>query len=110
MRWGFQILPHAIIVRIYGVVNHTLSDMFEKATERATYLDRRQVVIDFSAVESVDAVGLVLCGHGLYHLRQVGIPVALVKPPASLLPILQKHGLPEVPPVFFDSDTVARLN
>ena len=100
IRWGFQILPHAIIVRLFGVVDQSLGEMFEKAVERATNLENRQVVIDFSDVESVDAMGLVLCGYGLHHFQQLGIPVALVQPPASLLPVLQEHGLPDIPPVF----------
>lgn len=110
MRWGFQVLPHAIIVRMFGVVDQNLGEMFEEATERAINLHNRQVVIDFSDVESIDAVGLVLCGYGLFHFRQLGIPVALVKPPASLLQVLQKHGLPEVPPVFLEAQSVPSLN
>ena len=110
MRWGFQVLPHAIIVRIFGTVDHSFGEMFESATERAVKLDKRQVVIDFSDMESIDAVGLVLCGYGLHHFEQLGIPVALVKPPASLLPVLQKHGLPKVPPVFFTMESVPSLN
>ncbi len=110
MHWGFQILPHAIIVRIFGDVNQTLSEMFEQATERATRLKNRQVVIDFSDVESISKIGLVLCGFGLHHFRQLGIPVALVKPPTSLIPVLQEHGLPEIPPVFQEAQTVPNLN
>ena len=103
MRWGFQVLPHAIVVRMFGVVDQTLGEMFENAAERANNLKKRQVVIDFSDIESIDASGLVLCGYGLHHFRQLGIPVALVKPPSSLLPVLQEHGLPEVPPVFLEA-------
>jgi len=110
MRWGFQVLPHAIIVRIFGTVDQSLGEMFEKATEQAVFLGKRQVVIDFSDIESIDAVGLVLCGHGLHHLRQLGIPVALVKPPASLLLVLKEHGLPEIPPVFLEAQSVPSLN
>jgi anti-anti-sigma regulatory factor len=110
MRWGFQVLPHAIIVRMFGTVDQSLGEMFEKATERATKLNKRQVVIDFSDIESIDPVGLVLCGYGLHHFRQLGIPVALVKPPVSLLPVLQEHGLPEVPPVFLEAQSVSSLN
>ena len=73
MRWGFQVLPHAIIVRILGIVDQSLGEMFEKATERAIFLNKRQVVIDFSDIESIDAVGLVLCGYGLHHFR-FGLP------------------------------------
>ena len=110
MRWGFQVLPHAIIVRMFGVVDQTLGEMFEKATERAIHLNQRQVVIDFSDIKSIDAVGLVLCGFGLHHFRQLGIPVALVKPPASLLSVLQEHGLPEVPSVFLEVQSVPSIN
>ena len=110
MHWGFQVLPHAIIVRMFGVVDQTLGEMFEKATERAMHLNLRQVVIDFSDIESIDAIGLVLCGFGLHHFRQLGIPVALVRPPASLLSVLQEHGLSEVPPVFLETHSVPSLN
>lgn len=110
MHWGFQVLPHAIIVRMFGVVDQTLGEMFEKATERAMHLNQRQVVIDFSDIESIDAIGLVLCGFGLHHFRQLGIPVALVRPPASLLSVLQEHGLSEVPPVFLETHSVPSLN
>ena len=110
MRWGFQILSHAVIVRVFGVVDQTVGEIFEKAAERASNLKNRQVVFDFSDVENVDPIALVLCGYGLHHLRQLGIPVALVKPPASLLSVLQKHGLPEIPPVFLESQSVPSLN
>jgi len=109
MRWGLQILPHAIIIRMFGVVDQTLGEMFEKATERAMHLNQRQVVIDFSDIESIESIGLVLCGFGLHHFRQLGIPVALVRPPASLLSVLQEHGLPEVPPVFLEAHSVPSL-
>ena len=110
MRWGFQVLPHAVIVRLFGVVDQTLGEMFEEAAERAINLKKRQVVIDFSDVESIDAIGLILCGYGLYHFRQLGIPVALVKPPSSLLPVLKEHGLPDIPPVFLETQSVPSLN
>ena len=110
MRWGFQVLPHAIIVRMFGVVDQSLGEMFEKATERAAHLNKRQVVIDFSDIESIDAMGLVLCGYGLHHFQQLGIPIALVRPPDSLLPVLQEHGLPKVPPVFLEAQSVPSLN
>jgi anti-anti-sigma regulatory factor len=110
MRLGFQVLPHAVIVRIFGVVDQSLGEMIEKATERAVFLNKRQVVIDFSDIESIDAAGLVLCGFGLHHFRKLGIPVALVKPPTSLLLVLQEHGLSEVPPVFFAAESVPCLN
>ena len=110
MHWGFQILPHAIIIRIFGVVDQSLGEMFDKATERSTNLNMRQVVMDFSDIESIDAMGLVLCGFGLHHFQQLGIPVALVKPPASLLSVLKEHGLPEIPPMFLEAQSVPSLN
>ena len=110
MRWGFQVLPHAIIVRMFGAVDQSLGEMFEKATERAAKLNKRQVVIDFSHVESIDALGLMLCGYGLHHFQQLGIPVALVRPPDSLLSVLKEHGLPEIPPVFLQAPSVSSLN
>jgi anti-anti-sigma regulatory factor len=110
MHWGFQVLPHAIIVRLFGVVDQNLGEMFEEAAERASNLKKRQVVIDFSDVENIDAIGLMLCGYGLHHFRQLGIPVALVKPPSSLLPVLKEHGLPEIPPVFLEPQSVPNLN
>ena len=110
MRWGFQVLPHAIILRMFGVVDQNVGKMFEEATERSTQHNSRQVVIDFSEIETIDAMGLVLCGFGLHHFRELGIPVALVKPPTSLLPMLQEHGLPEIPPVFLEAPSFSRLN
>jgi len=110
MRWGFQVLPHAIIVRMFGVVDQTLGEMLEEAAERASNLKKRQVVIDFSDVESIDAIGLMLCGYGLHHFQQLGIPVALVRPPNSLLPVLKEHGLPGIPPVFLEAQSVPSLN
>jgi len=110
MRWGFQILSHAVIVRVFGVVDQTVGEIFEEAAERASNLKNRQVVFDFSDVENVDPIALVLCGYGLHHLRQLGIPVALVKPPVSLLSVLQEHGLPEIPPVFLEAQSVPSLN
>ena len=107
MHWGFQVLPHAIIIRMFGMVDQSIGEMFEKAVERATSLKNRQVVIDFSDVESVDAIGLVLFGYGLHHFQQLGVPVALVRPPDSLLPVLQQHGLPDIPPVFLETPTVS---
>jgi len=110
MRWGFQVLPQAIIVRLFGVVDESLGEMFEKATDRAVFLNKRQVVMDFSDADSIDAFGLVLCGYGLHHFQQLGIPVALVRPPDSLLSILKEHGLPEIPPVFLQSPSESSLN
>lgn len=110
MRWGVQVLPHAIIVRLFGVVDESLGELFEKATERAVVLNKRQVVMDFSDVESLDPLGLVLCGYGLHHFQQLGIPVALVRPPDSLLPLLKEHGMSEIPPVFLESPSGSSLN
>ncbi len=110
MRWGFQVLPQAIIVRMFGVVDRTMGDMFEEAAERAMKLNKRQVVIDFSDVESVEALGLVFCGYGLHHFQQLGIPVALVRPPDDLLSILKMHGLPGIPPVFLEANAVPTIN
>ena len=110
MRWGFQVLPHAIIVRIFGIADQRLAEMFEQAAERAANLNNRQVVIDFSDMESIDSVGLVLCGFGLHHFQQLRIPVALIRPPQSLLPVLQDHGLPNIPPVFLEVESVPSLN
>ena len=95
---------------MFGKVDHTLSEMFEQATERATKLNNRQVVLDFSDIEFIDSVRLILCGYGLHHFRQLGIPVALVRPPDSLIPVLKAHGLPDVPPVFLKAHSVASLN
>ena len=110
MRWGFQVLPHAIVIRIFGVMDQTLSQMFEEATERAMKFNDRQVVIDFSDVDAVDPFGLVLCGCSLHHFQQLGIPVALVRPPASLLPVLKDHGLPDIPQVFLSGESITNLN
>jgi anti-anti-sigma regulatory factor len=100
MQWGLQVLPEIIIVRMFRSPDHSLGEMFEKAAERALSLENRRVVIDFSDVESFDSIGLMLCGYGIYHLRQLHIPVVLIRPPASLFPILQQHGVHELPPVF----------
>ena len=110
MRWGFQVLPHAVIVRLFGFVDQTLGEMFEEAAERASNLKNRQVVFDFSDVESIDPIALVLCGYGLHHFQQLGIPVALVRPPNSLLSVLKEHGLPGIPPVFLEAQSVPSLN
>ncbi len=110
MRWGFQVVPHALIVRMFGVVDQGLGEMFEQATERVINLYKHQVVIDFSNIESINAVGLVLCAYGLHHFRQLSIPVALVRPPASLLSTLKEDGLSEVFPIFLDFQSVPHLN
>ena len=78
--------------------------------ERALRLNHRKVILDFSEVDSIDSLGLVLCGYGLYHFRQLGIPVALVRPPAALLPVLQGHGMDELPEVFIHEQDARMLN
>jgi len=55
-------------------------------------------------------VGLLLCGYGLYHLQQLNIPVALIRPPDSLLPVLRQHGMQELPPVFSHEYGAGSLN
>jgi anti-anti-sigma regulatory factor len=100
MQWGLQVLPDVVIVRIFGLPDHSLGGMFEKAAERAMNLDNRKVLVDFSNVECMDPMGLMLCAYGLYHLRQLGIPIALIQPPVSLFPVLHRHGMQEPPPVF----------
>jgi anti-anti-sigma regulatory factor len=110
MQWGVQVLPNILVVRIFGLPDHSLGDMFEKAAERAISLKNRKVVVDFSNVESMGPVGLMLCAYGLYHLRQLGIPLALIQPPASLFPILHRHGMPEPPPVFSQEYDVKTMN
>lgn len=100
MPWGLQVLPDVVVVRIFGSSDHSLGEMFEKAAERALNLDNRKVLIDFSNVESMDPMGLMFCGYGLYHLRQLGIPVALIQPPVSLFQVLHRHGMQDAPSAF----------
>lgn len=100
MSWHLRILPDVLVVRMYGVIDQEIGAMFEKTSERAVSLGSRKVLIDFSEVESVDPLGVVLCGYGLHHFQQLGIPLALIRPPSSLLPVFQGHGLQEIPPVF----------
>ena len=100
MQWGLQILPDAVVVRIFGLSDHSLGEMFEKAAERAMSLENRKVLVDFSHVESMGPIELTFCAYGLYHLQQLGIPVALIQPPASLLPVLCRHGMKKFPTVF----------
>ena len=110
MQWGLQILPDAVVVRIFGLPDHSLGEMFEKAAERARSLENRKVLVDFSDVESIGPMGLTLCAYGLYHLQALGIPVALIQPPASLLPILSMHGMKEFPVVFSHECDARTLN
>ncbi|GJL66508.1 MAG: hypothetical protein NPIRA05_14790 [Nitrospirales bacterium] len=110
MQWGLQILPDAVVVRIFGLLDHSLGEMFEKAAERAMSLENRKVLVDFSGVESIGPMGLTLCAYGLYHLQELGIPVALIQPPASLLPVLGLHGMKEFPAVFSHAYNARSLN
>lgn len=110
MQWGLQILPDAVVVRMFGFPDHSLGEMFEKAAERAMSLENRKILIDFSDLESIGPMGLTLCAYGLYHLRQLGIPVALIQPPASLLPVLGLHGMKEFPVVFGHEYDARTLN
>lgn len=110
IQWGLQILPDVVVVRVFRSPDSSLGEMFEKTAERAMGLDNRKVVIDFSDVEFLDQVGLILCAYGLHHLRQLHIPVALIRPPASLLPVLHQHGMHELPPVFLHVCEVSRVN
>lgn len=110
MPWGLQILPDAVVIRILGLPDHSLGEMFEKAAARAIGLDYRKVLVDFSEVESMGPMGLILCGYGLYHLQQLSIPVALIQPPASLLPVLCRHGMKEFPVIRSHESDVRTLN
>ena len=110
MQWGFQVLPNVLVVRIFGLLDHRLGEMFEKAAERAMSLENRNVVVDFSHVESMGPVGLMLCAYGLFHLRQLGVPVALIQPPASLFPVLHQHGIQEPLPVFSHEYDIKTMN
>lgn len=113
MQWGLQVLPDVVVVRVFGSPDHSLGDigdMFEKAAKRAMSLDNRKVIVDFSELASIDPMGLMLCGYGLYHLRQLEIPVVLIRPPASLLSLLRQHGMQELPPVFSHEYDAGSLN
>ncbi|GJL60390.1 MAG: hypothetical protein NPIRA03_32470 [Nitrospirales bacterium] len=110
MQWGLQVLPDAVVIRIVGLPDHSFGEMFEKAAVQAMSLDCRKVLVDFSEVGSMGPMGLTLCGYGLYHLQQLGIPVALIQPPASLLPVLCRHGMKEFPIVRSHEYDVRTLN
>ncbi|MDR4484227.1 MAG: hypothetical protein R3B95_13600 [Nitrospirales bacterium] len=110
MQCGLQILPDAVVIRILGLPDHSLGEIFEKAAARAISLDYRKVLVDFSDVESIGPMGLTVCGYGLYHLQQLRIPVALIQPPASLLPVLSMHGMKEFPVVFSHECDARTLN
>jgi hypothetical protein len=100
MPWGLQVLPDVVIVRMFGASAPSLGELFEHAAERAMNLGNRNVIVDFSDVDVSDPGELMLCAYGLYHLRQLHIPVALIRPPASLLSVLREHGMHELPSVF----------
>lgn len=100
MRWGIQVLPEVLVVRLYGTVDQEIGSLFEKTADRAVYLGKRKVIIDFTGVESFEPLSDVLCGFGLDHLRRLGVPVAMLRPPASVFPILRKFGLEEIPSGF----------
>jgi len=110
MQWGLQILPDVVVVRIFGLPDQSLGEMFEKAAERAMRLENRKVLVDFSDVESMGPIGLTFCAYGLYHLRELGIPVALIQPPASLFPVLCRHGMQAFPSVFSHEYDARLLN
>ena len=110
MQCGLKILLDAVVIRILGLPDHSLGEMFEKAAARAISLDYRKVLVDFSDVESMGPMGLTFCGYGLYHLQQLRIPVALIQPPASLLPVLCRHGMKEFPAVLSHEYDVRTLN
>lgn len=110
MNWRIQVLSEILVVRVFGIPDQQIGSMFEKAAERSVSLGNRKVLVDFSGVDSIKPLEAVLCGFGLHHFQQLGIPVALVKPPASLLPILQKHGLQAIPTVFSHEQDAHHLN
>lgn len=110
MQWSLQILPDVVIVRVFDSPDHSLGEMFEKAGERAMSLEYRKVLVDFSDVESMGQIGLTFCAYGLYHLQQLGIPVALIQPPASLLPVLCRYEIKEFPKVFSNECDARTLN
>ena len=110
MQWGFQILPDVIIIRLFGHLNQSLNEMWQKGASKSVLHNKRKVIVDFSGVDSVDPLGVVLCGFGLHHFQKLGIPVALIRPPSSLLPMLQGHGLQDIPPVFSDVQDAHQCN
>jgi anti-anti-sigma regulatory factor len=110
MQWRLQILPDALVVRISGLPDHSFGEMFGKAAERAMSLENRKVLVDFSDLESMGPLGLTLCAYGLYHLQELGVSVALIQPPASLLPVLDMHGMKEFPIVLGHENDAKMLN
>ena len=110
MRWGLQVMPNALVVRLYGLLDQSCSDMWEKAAQRSLSLDKRKIILDFSGVESVAPLGVVLCGYGLHHLQELSINVGLIRPPSTLLPVLQSHGLKRLPAVLLQEQDVCSKN
>lgn len=109
MQWGLQVMPNALVVRLYGLLDQSCGDMWEKAAQRSLALDKRKIILDFSGVESVAPLGVVLCGYGLHHLQELRINVALIRPPSTLFPVLQGHGVKSIPNVFLQEQD-ARLD
>ena len=110
MNWGLQILPEVLVVRVFGRIDQNIGGMFKKTAERAVDLGKRKVFVDFSQAEDSDSLGLVLCGYGLHHLQELGIPVALIRPPSALLPVLHTHGLKNIPSVFSHEQDANLMN
>jgi hypothetical protein len=97
MRWGLQVLPNVLVVRLYGMIDQDVGNLFEKTTGRAVRLGNRPVIMDFAGVESIAPLGLVFCEFGFNHMRELGIVLAVLHPPVCLSPILQKFGLESLP-------------
>ncbi len=106
MRWGVQVLPTILVVRMFGKLDHSLEEMFQKVSNRAHALNNRKVILDFSQTYSETPLSVVLCGYGLHHFRQLGIPVACISPPESVLAVLLENGVTEISDLFLgDIDT-----
>jgi hypothetical protein len=97
MHWGLQVLPNVLVVRLYGMIDQDVGNLFEKITGRAVRLGNRPVIMDFAGVESITPIGLVFCEFGFHHLRELGIVLAVLHPPLCLGPILKKFGLESLP-------------
>lgn len=110
MRWGIKVVPDALVVKIFGRLDQSLEEMFHKVSHRAHVLDNRKVILDFSEAISGSSLVLVLCGYGLYHFRQLGIPVAFIRPPSELLPLLLENGVSELSDVFLPDSGSESLN
>ncbi len=110
MRWGIKVLPEVLVVKVFGRLDQSLEEMFRKVSHRAHVLENRKVILDFSEALSGSSLVLVLCGFGLYHFRQLGIPVAFIRPPAELLPLLLENGVSELSDVFLPDSSYESLN